>query len=150
MNHLEWAGRVLFGSNRRGALLALELAVLLGLCTWLVYPILDVSYWLMPASLVDWAFIFGFLFLPAGVASARAGLLASLWVNIPTHVVLGYHFYNYQGGGIVVFGYAGSRTADIILVSGLIAVIYGFVGYLLGTAIRWSKGRLALTKASIN
>jgi len=65
-------------------------------------------------------------------------------------MVLGYHFYNYQGGGIVVFGYTGSRTADIILVSGLIAVIYGFVGYLLGTAIRWSKGRLAFTEASIN
>ena len=150
VNHLEWAGRILFGSNRRGALLVLGLAVLLGLGTWLIYPILGVSYWLMPASLVDWAFISGFLLLPAGVASTRAGLLASLWVNIPTHVVIGYHFYNYRGGGIVVFGYTGSRTADIILVSGLIAVIYGFVGYLLGTAIRWSKGRLALTKVSIN
>lgn len=150
MNNRERAGRVLFGSNRRGALLVVGLAILLGVGTWLVYPVLGLRYWLLPASLVDWAFVFGFLLLPAGVAFTRAGLLASLWVDIPTHVVTRYYFYNYYGGRIVVFGYTGSRTVDIILVSGLIAVLYGLMGYLLGTAIRWCKGQLTLTKVSVN
>lgn len=123
----------------------------MGVGTWLVYPVLGLRYWLLPAYLVDWAFVFGFLLLPAGVAFSRAGLLASLWVDIPPpHVVTGYYFYNYYGGRIVVFGYSGSRTVDIILVSGLIAVMYGLMGYLLGTAIRWSKCRLTLTKVTVH
>lgn len=148
MNYRGRASTVLFGSNRRTALLVAVIAVLLGGGTWLGYPILGTSYWLWPVSLVDWAFVFGFILLSAGVASARVGLLASVWVIVPTHVVIGYYVYTSGGGGIVYFGYTGSRTIDIVLISGLFAIPYGLMGYLLGTAIRRRIDRAPLAKGS--
>lgn len=148
MTYRDRAGRLLIGSNASGALLVVGGAILVGVCTWLVYPVLGVEYWVRPTSLAEWVLLGGFLLVPAGVAVIRGGLLAALWVNIPAHVVIGFYYFIDQSGRIVVFGYTGSRSVDIIVVSGVIAVLYGATGYLLGSVIWWSTRWSPLTPES--
>jgi|GEM_PF-3087284 len=134
MHYREAGALVLFGTSRQNSLLATGSGILLGVSVWLLDPILGVEYWLWPSSLVDWAVVAGSVLLVAGVTFDRAGLLAACWVNFPAHVAFAHHHYSQTGFVVLPFQ---NDLLSYALISAQIAVFYGLLGYLLGTASRW-------------
>lgn len=131
--------RLLVGSNRRASLLTVGIGILFGVGAWLGYPILGVSYWLLPSSLIDWAFVFSFIFLAAGVAFDRAGFLAAWWVNHPAHIAISHYYFTFHGT-LVVLPFE-SDFLSYLVISAPITCMYGILGYLIGRASRWTLDR---------
>ena len=146
MNYQEDVDQVLFGTYRQIALLATGISILLGVGVWLIYPTLGVEYWLWPSSLIDWTFVIGFIFLAAGVAFYRAGLLAACWVSFPAHVALAHFYYSQHGFVILPFQ---NDLLSYALISAMIAIFYGLIGYFLGTVSRWGIDRSSFSNPKV-
>lgn len=142
MNYRTRVTRLLFGTNRQGALLTVGIGILLGLTAWLAYPVLEEGYALWPTSLVDWAFVLGYTLLAAGVAFDRAGLLAAWWVNIPAHVAMGHYVYS---DGFVILPFR-SDFLSYLVIATMIAFLYGTLGYIFGVLSRWGFNRSDSTR----
>ena len=104
------------------------------MAVWGIYPIFDVKYWLWPSSLIDWGFVFGFIFLAAAVTLYGSGLLAAWWVSFPAHVTLAHYVYSQNGFVVLPFQ---NDLLSYVVISAAIASIYAVVGYLLGIVCRW-------------
>jgi hypothetical protein len=135
MNYRDAAVRFCFGRNRRGALLATGLGILVGGVVWLLIWGFDIRYWPGLHFGVNWAFVGGFVLLSAGVAFFRAGLLAAWWVSFPAHIALTHaQWWAERDFWTLPFQ---NNFLSFTVIAAEIALVYGLIGLLLGTVGRW-------------
>lgn len=137
--------RLTIGRNRVIVGFALVGGVVLGVDVWWVYPTLGEIYNLVPDHPIDWQFLAVFVGLPALIAVRDGGILPCWWVDIPPLLaifLLEFTVVGAAGGDGVIREFSLTTVLPAIVVSVVVAFVWGTLGYGLGKAAKAAFQRL--------
>lgn len=129
---------VLFGADRRAALLGAGLGGLAELVAVAALVSLGVPFGPFPSLSVDPLAAVALLAGPATVSFVGGGLLATWWVDYPAAVIV-FHQHYLAAAGFVVLPMGPLGTALVVAV--VPALLWGSLGYLVGQLFRRGVGR---------
>lgn len=131
--------RLTIGRNRVVVGLGVCAGIVLGLDMWWVYPYMGHIYHLVPDHPMDWQLLAVFIGLPALIAVRDGGLLPCWWVNLPplfAIYLLEFTVVGAAGGNGVIREYSLATVVPAILLSVVVALLWGTLGYGFGTAVQ--------------
>lgn len=136
--------RLAIGRSRVIVGFALAGGVVLGVDVWWVYPTLGEIYNLVPDHPIDWQFLAVFVGLPALIAVRDGGILPCWWVDIPPLLaifLLEFTVVGAAGENGVIREFSFTTVLPAILVSVVVALLWGTLGYGLGKAVKTATSK---------